>query len=235
MRSFEDLPEDVKDELLMLDVPGVEPEERLPVLREVVGRFPDFVPARLNLAASLLDSGDAAEAEKTYREVLEEYPGEMGAVAGLATVLAERGDLGQAELLAEQALASGYVWSPCYAVIAQARLARGDRSGAAEAQLVGYECSPHSWNHLRDYCELTGRRFEPPTGTVTFSLNHDQLRELIGFIDAADEGCDNTLRYSKQWAAENGVDFIDLYQFLNANGGFCDCEVGLNVSDLLLE
>jgi hypothetical protein len=40
-------------------------------------------------------------------------------------------------------------------------------------------------------------------------------------------------RFSKRWALTNGLDFVDLYQYLNANGGFCDCEVCMNVSTLL--
>jgi len=29
------------------------------------------------------------------------------------------------------------------------------------------------------------------------------------------------------------VDIIELYLYLNAHGGFCDCEVGMNVSEQL--
>ena len=48
-------------------------------------------------------------------------------------------------------------------------------------------------------------------------------------------GCDHTFRFAEKWAEKNHIDIIQLYQYLNANGGFCDCEICFNVSELLHE
>ena len=48
-------------------------------------------------------------------------------------------------------------------------------------------------------------------------------------------GCDHTFRFTEQWAQSHHVDIIELYQFLNAHGGFCDCEVCFNVEDSLFD
>lgn len=240
--QFEDLPESVRDDLTMLDMPGVRPAKRERVLSRVARDFPGYVPAQLNLAAARLELGRAEEAEELYREVQAKHPSEAGARAGLATVLAETGRLDEAERLAEEALAAGYAWPPCYEVLAQARRARGDLKGAAEAYLTAYEMSPHAWNYLEQYCSLTGSPFHPPTGEVPTCITREQLRSLLDFIDHAagapeehggTPGCDHTLRFSRRWAERNGVDFVNLYQYLNGHGGFCDCEVGFNVSSVL--
>jgi len=242
VERFGDLPPSVRNELTELNIPGVTLEHNEQVLRRLVRSYPDCIPVRLNLASTLLELGQVAEAERNYQIVADSHPAEMGAIAGLATVLAQKQDFVKAEVLAKRALAGDYRWSPCYEVIAQASLARGDREGAANAHLAAYEMSPHGWNSLKAYCELTGRRFESPLDNAAELITLVQLRQLIDFIEHAARspeeygrvpGCDHTLRFSKRWAALNGVDFVDLYQYLNANGGFCDCEVCMNVSSLL--
>lgn len=232
-QSWDELPEEVRDRLTMLDVPGIEDEERLNVLSWVTSKYPGYLPAQLNRALTLLSLGRTDEAEKLSRSLVKTYPKEIGPVAGLAMVLAERGNLQEAEALASRALAEGYRWSPCLGIIGQAREARGDLDGATEAYLAAYELTPHAWNHLQRYCELKRRPYHPPTGEVPDFITQDQLQDLIETIDGSGE-CDNTLRVSKSWAGSHGVDVIDLYQFLNGYGGFCDCEVCLNVSQVLL-
>lgn len=44
------------------------------------------------------------------------------------------------------------------------------------------------------------------------------------------EGCDNTLRAARQWAEGAGVAWSPLQGQLEGNGGYCDCEVLLNVA-----
>ena len=70
------------------------------------------------------------------------------------------------------------------------------------------------------------------------------LKTLLEYIDEAAHtptedgeipGCDHTFRFTEQWADQNGIDIIDLYQFLNARGGFCDCEVCFNVEGALFD
>jgi len=70
------------------------------------------------------------------------------------------------------------------------------------------------------------------------------LKTLFEYIDVTAHtptengdvtGCDHTFRFTEQWADKNGIDVIDLYQFLNAHGGFCDCEVCFNVEGALFD
>jgi tetratricopeptide (TPR) repeat protein len=244
VERHENLPRQVQDDLADTELATAEDAE--PVWRRVARKYPDYVPGRLNFAATLLQLGRIVEAEEEYRRAAADHPQEVGARAGLATVLAAKGEFDEAERLAAQALAEGYDWAPCQEVIAQARLARGDQDGAAEAYLTAYEMSPHGWDSLQRYCELKGRSFTAPTASppVEPCITSAQLIDLMNFIESAasspDEhggrpGCDHTLRFSKLWAQRNGVDFVDLYQYLNAHGGFCDCEVCLNVSNVLDE
>jgi hypothetical protein len=62
-------------------------------------------------------------------------------------------------------------------------------------------------------------------------LERVQRASLIRAIDAGphDRGCDNTLRAAKAWAQKEKVPWPWLRQLLEERGGFCDCEVLLNV------
>jgi len=242
--DFGDLPTEVRDRLETLELVMMEGGDPLPTLEYVARVFPGYVPARLNVAMCRLQSGDIRGAREAYTRVRRDFPDELGALAGLAQVFAAEGDHGQARAYAERAIRAGYEWTPCYGVIAQAMEIEGDTEGAAESYLSGYRKSPHSWDYLEHYCRLKGRPFVPPTEEGEPCITLDQLRSLVAyFSDAANApdaagirpGCDNTLRFAEIWAAKNGVDVIELYQFLNRHGGFCDCEVCLNVTELLVD
>jgi len=58
-----------------------------------------------------------------------------------------------------------------------------------------------------------------------------QTASLIRAIDSGlrERGCDNTLRAAKAWARRENVRFGWLRGVLEDRGGFCDCEVLLNV------
>ncbi len=68
---------------------------------------------------------------------------------------------------------------------------------------------------------------EPPP----LMLDEYQRAGLVAAVEAGlrREGCDNTLRSAQRWAAENGMRWPLLREQLEGNGGFCDCEVLLNV------
>lgn len=241
--TYQDLPEKVRKAFSMVmrkvetgfDL-ETDPKSCIETLERISRKFPSFVPARLNLGALLRNTGDLEGARRTYQEVLDDYPDEIRAVAGLATVFADEKNYPEAERLAKQALEKGYVWPPCHSVIAQAREARGDVAGAAEAYLTAYQLYPHLWGNLREYCRLTGRDFHPPTEDVPQCITTEQLEDLLSFIEKRARGrCNHTLRFTTEWAAKNRVDVISLYQFLNAHGGFCDCEVCMNVEPSLLD
>jgi hypothetical protein len=56
---------------------------------------------------------------------------------------------------------------------------------------------------------------------------------LRQFVDEKvhSEGCDHTHRFTAQWAALQGIDWDDLLDILEAHGGFCDCEVVMNLNE----
>jgi tetratricopeptide (TPR) repeat protein len=241
--TFDDLPDDVRKSLQLMHIPGQDASLCIKSLRQITAAYPGYVPARLNLAAMQLNGGDAESAEKTYQAVLSDFPKENGAVAGLATVFAAKNDYSRAERLARQAIENGYQWAPCYTVIAKCREAAGDIRGASDAYLQSYRMSPHSWHDLQHYCRLNKRAYISPMNEVPQPTTDEQLKDLFAYIDKAANtpdtdgkiaGCDHTLRLSTRWAENHGVDAINLYQFLNAHGGFCDCEVCYNVEPALL-
>jgi tetratricopeptide (TPR) repeat protein len=242
--EFHDLPDDVREALEMIDIPGQDEAECINTLQDIAELYPGFVPARLNLAAMQLQAGDPDAAEATYRSVLSDFPNENGAIGGIATVLAEREDYENAEQQARHALELGYEWAPLYEVIAKAREHAGDAQSASAAYLQGYRLSPHSWDYLEQYCRLNDRQFISPMETVAQPVSDEALKTLFAYIDESAHtpdqngempGCDHTFRFTEEWAQSNGVDIIELYQFLNAHGGFCDCEVCFNVEASLFE
>ena len=68
---------------------------------------------------------------------------------------------------------------------------------------------------------------------MSLVLQPETVELLRDFVDerVRAEGCDHSRRFSCQWATENGVDEIELCDVLDNYGGFCDCEVVLNVPE----
>lgn len=64
-------------------------------------------------------------------------------------------------------------------------------------------------------------------------FTEEQVTSLISFIEdrLSDRSCDHSLKFALQWAKKNGFDTDDLIDILEANGGFCDCEVVLNLPE----
>jgi hypothetical protein len=64
------------------------------------------------------------------------------------------------------------------------------------------------------------------------SLTGEQQRALAAAIAAGleEHGCDGTLRAVRRWAAQARVRWSTLKAELRRGGGFCDCEVVLNVA-----
>ena len=54
---------------------------------------------------------------------------------------------------------------------------------------------------------------------------------LVAYVDhcVALDGCDHTLRFSRQWADERGVGWHGLRAGVEAAGAYCDCEVVMNL------
>jgi Protein of unknown function (DUF2695) len=64
-------------------------------------------------------------------------------------------------------------------------------------------------------------------------IDRDRFRSLLRYVDemCALQGCDNTLQHANTWARANGVPWAGLAKSLRGLGGFCDCEIGMNVAE----
>lgn len=64
-------------------------------------------------------------------------------------------------------------------------------------------------------------------------IDRDGFRSLLRYVDelCALQGCDNTLQHAGTWARANGVSWPELSRALRSLGGFCDCEIGMNVAE----
>jgi Protein of unknown function (DUF2695) len=77
----------------------------------------------------------------------------------------------------------------------------------------------------REYDELDDLEFDAPG----LSLSLEQQAALATAVEARLRTCDGTLRVAQEWAQSAGVDWPPLRRELEENGGYCDCEVVLNV------
>jgi hypothetical protein len=66
-------------------------------------------------------------------------------------------------------------------------------------------------------------------GRPGLSLSLEQQAALSTAVATQMRSCEGTLRVSQQWAESAGVDWPRLRRELEDNGGYCDCEVVLNV------
>jgi hypothetical protein len=68
---------------------------------------------------------------------------------------------------------------------------------------------------------------------MDITLTKNQAQDLISFVDfkLSKDPCDYSLRHATQWAKINQIDYDDLIDILEDNGGYCDCEVVLNLPD----
>jgi hypothetical protein len=67
---------------------------------------------------------------------------------------------------------------------------------------------------------------------VRLPIGQRQFTSLLCYLDEvlALQGCDNTLHHAEGWARAHGVAWGRLARSLRGLGGFCDCEVGMNVA-----
>jgi hypothetical protein len=74
-------------------------------------------------------------------------------------------------------------------------------------------------------------RAQQEASAARMPLDRAQLEALLEHVEAAVEanGCDHTLAATEAWAAREGIDLDGLHDGLEEYGGFCDCEVVMNV------
>jgi hypothetical protein len=74
-------------------------------------------------------------------------------------------------------------------------------------------------------------RAQQATSSARMPLDRAQLDSVLAHVHAAvaANGCDHTLAATDGWADEEGIDLERLHEGLESYGGFCDCEVVMNV------
>ena len=74
-------------------------------------------------------------------------------------------------------------------------------------------------------------RAQQAASAVRMPLDRAQLDALLYRVNAAVavNGCDHTLAATDAWAVAEGIDLKRLHEGLEEYGGYCDCEVLMNV------
>lgn len=65
--------------------------------------------------------------------------------------------------------------------------------------------------------------------TVKMAISKDDLKALFEFLDTHLEECDHTLALTVEFLSDHNLDVNSIIPWLNEYGGYCDCEVLLNV------
>ncbi|MCV7125949.1 DUF2695 domain-containing protein [Mycobacterium lacus] len=72
---------------------------------------------------------------------------------------------------------------------------------------------------------------ESAARTSLIQVDQYQLQQLLDHVDErlGAEPCDHTTRHAEQWAESHRIDWSALAEGLREFGGYCDCEIVLNV------
>ena len=112
--------------------------EAVPILTSGLQLRPDYLPAQLKLAESLLESGRSEEAGKIYETILKGAPDSAEAHYGLGRVYASRGNLTEAAKLYSQACELFPAYGPAHYALAMTYRKLGE-ADKAQAELSLYE------------------------------------------------------------------------------------------------
>jgi AAA+ superfamily predicted ATPase len=118
------------------------PDPLLDSLRAALSSTPDNLPLRLLLGRSLLERGQAAEAEAVFRAALERAARDAEARAGLAAAFAAQGKHGPALVVCEELIAEGQAGAAVLALAAKAQLRTGDQTKAGRLWKSAKERDP---------------------------------------------------------------------------------------------
>jgi hypothetical protein len=63
------------------------------------------------------------------------------------------------------------------------------------------------------------------------------LKQLFGYLDQrlSADGCDDTLRFAREFVLHNALPEQKIVAWLEENGGYCDCEALDNVEQIVSE
>jgi len=98
-----------------------------------------------------------------------------------------------------------------------------------EAIARGFRYPGRSYDEYDEYDDPYDDDTQVPSSPLP--LPPAQAAALAQAVDAGlrNHGCDNTLRAAQAWARREKVRWAWLRDALELRGGFCDCEVLLNV------
>ena len=75
------------------------------------------------------------------------------------------------------------------------------------------------------------RSAERASRAVNIAVDQAQLADLLNYVDEqlVEKPCDHTTRHTDRWAESHGVNSAELARGLWELGGYCDCEIVVNV------
>ncbi|RYZ18645.1 MAG: DUF2695 domain-containing protein [Chitinophagaceae bacterium] len=63
-------------------------------------------------------------------------------------------------------------------------------------------------------------------------LSREKFQQLLDFLDAELDDCDDTLKFTKEFLSQEKVPNVeDVIKWLEEHGGYCDCEVLANIEE----
>jgi Protein of unknown function (DUF2695) len=72
---------------------------------------------------------------------------------------------------------------------------------------------------------------ERASRAAPITVDCEQLEDLLDYLaeELGKQSCDHTTRHAEQWAESHGIDWAELAGGFQELGGYCDCEIVLNV------
>ncbi len=68
------------------------------------------------------------------------------------------------------------------------------------------------------------------TKGITPPISRIDLEELFAYVSKKTEYCDNTLAHTEDFLESKKLNKKKVIKWLNSKGGYCDCEVLMNIT-----
>ncbi|MCV7195916.1 DUF2695 domain-containing protein [Mycobacterium angelicum] len=75
------------------------------------------------------------------------------------------------------------------------------------------------------------KRAEREAGPKLTQIDYEQLEDLLDYVEEQfdEQPCDHSTRHAERWAESHHIQWAELAQELQEFGGYCDCEIVMNV------
>ncbi|MED9904164.1 MAG: DUF2695 domain-containing protein [Lachnospiraceae bacterium] len=83
---------------------------------------------------------------------------------------------------------------------------------------------------LKKYKEEQRKKF-----VESLPMSIENFTDLFDYLDENMDKCDDELSLTRQFLMENNLPINEVIEWLETNGGYCDCEVLANIEDLFEE